>query len=113
MTAVVVFDTYELIKTLKGSGLPEAQAEAISTAMRQSHEAADLATKQDVVALENRVDNKFDRVDSNFELLRKDIRTLEERVNSKFKELELSMTIKLGGIVVVALGAFTAFSKLL
>ena len=86
--ATVTFDTHKFVKTLEAAGVPESQAEAFSTAVRESHEAAELATKGDIAEL------------------RKDI-------DSKLEKLELRMTIKLGSIVVVALGAFTVIFKFL
>jgi len=86
--ATVTFDTHKFVKTLEAAGVPESQAEAFSTAVRDSHEAAELATKGDIADL------------------RKDM-------DAKFEKLELRMTIKLGSIVVVALGAFTVIFKFL
>jgi hypothetical protein len=50
--AIVPFDTLKFVKTLKEAGMPEPQAEAFSTAVRESHEAAELATKGDLRELE-------------------------------------------------------------
>ena len=47
----VTFDTLKFVKTLKEAGVPEPQAEAFSTAVRESHEAADVATKGDIAEL--------------------------------------------------------------
>ncbi|MFC5473648.1 DUF1640 domain-containing protein [Paraherbaspirillum soli] len=84
--ATVTFDTHKFVKTLEAAGLPEQQAEAISIAVRDSHESVDVATRRDV------------------DDLRKDI-------DSKLEKMELRLTIKLGTIVMLALGAFTALSK--
>jgi hypothetical protein len=48
MAHAVTFDTLKFVKTLKGAGVSEAQAEAFSTAVQESHEAAEVATKSDV-----------------------------------------------------------------
>jgi len=53
--ATVTFDTHKFIKTLEAAGVPESQAEAFSTAVRESHEAAELATKADLRELELRL----------------------------------------------------------
>ncbi|MFC5473545.1 DUF1640 domain-containing protein [Paraherbaspirillum soli] len=73
--ATVTFDTHKFVKTLEAAGVPASQAEAISNAVKEAHDSAEVATKADL------------------------------------RELELRLTIKLGTIVVVALGAFTALSK--
>jgi len=93
--ATVTFDTHKFVKTLEGAGVPELQAEAFSTAVQESHEAADLATKGDIADLRKDMDARFASIDA------------------KLEKLELRMTIKLGSIVVVALGAFTVIFKFL
>jgi len=44
----VTFDTLKFVKTLQSSGMPAAQAEAVSTAMRDAHDAANLVTRKDL-----------------------------------------------------------------
>jgi len=86
--AVVTFDTLKFVKTLEAAGIPPQQAEAISAAVRDSHEMADLATKRD-------------------------ISELRQELKADFRELELRMTIKLGSMLVVAVGVIAAVVKLL
>jgi DNA-binding transcriptional MerR regulator len=93
--ATVTFDTLKFVEILKEAGVPEPQAKAFSTAVQESHEAAELATKEDIAELRHEISD-----------LRKDI-------DAKFEKLELRMTIKLSSIVVVALGAFTVIFKFL
>jgi len=75
MTAVT-FDTLKFVKTLQAAGVSMPQAEAIATAVRDSTDSAELATKSDL------------------------------------RELELRMTIKLGAMLVVAVGLIAAIIKL-
>ena len=49
--ATVTFDTHKFVETLKEAGVPEIQAKAFSTAVRDSHEAADVATKGGIADL--------------------------------------------------------------
>jgi hypothetical protein len=70
-----MFDTLKFVETLKEAGVPEPQAKAFSTAVRESHEATDLATKGDLRELELRIDTRFEKVrtdmtDLKFELLK-------------------------------------------
>jgi len=97
--ATVTFDTLKFVKTLEEAGVPEPQAEAFSTAVRDSHEAAELATKADLREVETN--------------LRHEISDLRKDMDAKFEKLELCMTIKLGSIVVLALGVFTVIFKFL
>jgi hypothetical protein len=51
----IAFDTHKFIRTLKESGIPENQAEAIAEAFRTAHAEAELATKTDLRELEYRL----------------------------------------------------------
>jgi hypothetical protein len=53
--AAITFDTHKFIRTLKESGIPENQAEAIAEAFRAAHIEAELATKSDLRELECRL----------------------------------------------------------
>ena len=53
--AAMTFDTHKFIRTLKESGIPENQAEAIAKAFRAAHIEAELATKTDLRGLEYRL----------------------------------------------------------
>ncbi|MCW5260332.1 DUF1640 domain-containing protein [Verminephrobacter eiseniae] len=91
--ASIPFDTLKFVKTLEAAGVPAPQAEAFSAAVRDSHEFVDVATKRDIDDLRKEMEARF------------------EKMAARFEEMELRLTIKLGTIVVVALGAFTALSK--
>ena len=55
----ITFDTHKFVKTLENAGLPEAQAEAISAAVRDAHESAEVASKADLRELELRLTIKL------------------------------------------------------
>ena len=90
MTATT-FDTHKFVRRLKEAGLPELQAEAISEAFRDAQAEAELATKQDIAELRHEI-----------ELLRRDLKDLESR-----------MTIRLGVMLVAAVGVVATLVKLL
>lgn len=90
---VVTFDTLKFVETLREAGVPEAQAKAMSQAMRDAHETAALVTGRDLREATL-------TIGAEIQALRAEVRAIEPR-----------LTIRLGGIVVVALGAFTALSK--
>ena len=89
--SAITFDTHKFIRRLKDSGLPEAQAEAIADAVREAQGEAELATKQDIAVLKQDI-----------ALLKRDI-----------QEMELRLTVKLGAMLVVAIGAVATLVKLL
>ncbi|MFO1300131.1 MAG: DUF1640 domain-containing protein [Burkholderiaceae bacterium] len=90
---LVTFDTLKFVETLREAGVPEAQAKAMSQAMRDAHETAELVTRRDLREATT-------TIGADIQTLRAELRAIEPR-----------LTIRLGGIVVVALGAFTALSK--
>ena len=89
MTAIP-FDTLKFAKRLKDAGIPEKHAEAEAEALAEVLEVnlKELATKDDLKAL-------------------------EERLGDKITMFEQRMTIKLGGLMVVAVGTVAALVKLL
>ncbi len=89
----LVFDTLKFTKHMVAAGMPAEQAEAL--AEEQAHLVNDqLATKRDI------------------ELIRRDIKELEAATKRDLKELEHRMTIKLGGMMVIAVGAVALLNKL-
>lgn len=44
--SAVTFDTHEFVKTLEAAGVPALQAEAISHAVKQAHESANMGSKK-------------------------------------------------------------------
>ncbi|MBJ7262861.1 MAG: DUF1640 domain-containing protein [Burkholderiaceae bacterium] len=122
--AVVTFDTLKFVKTLEAAGIPPQQAEAMSAAVRDSHETADLVTKSDVDKLSKDVDSKFDllrlELDSRFKAfdstLRHEITGVRHEISdvrNELKQLEQRMTIKLGSMLAIAVGLIAAIVKLL
>ncbi len=108
MTAIV-FDSLNMMKRLRGTGLTEEQSVAIIDVARDA--LANVATKDDVEEAVQRglrgLDPRFVSIDQRFSDIDKHLGQIDQR----FIILEQRMTIKLGTIVVLALGAFTALSK--
>jgi len=61
--AAVTFDTLKFVETLKGAGVPETQAKAFSTAVQESHEAAELATKADLREYESTIRSDLEKLE--------------------------------------------------
>jgi len=53
--AAVTFDTLKFVKTLQAAGVSVPQSEAIATAVRESTENAELATKSDLRELKSEI----------------------------------------------------------
>ncbi|EAA0619127.1 TPA: DUF1640 domain-containing protein [Shigella flexneri] len=92
--AQVYFDTLKFVETLEAAGMPAAQARAISAAVKDSHEAAEVATKRDLNDVRTELKN--------------DIAALDAKID----KLSLQLTVRFGGMLVVAVGALTAIIKL-
>jgi len=86
--AAVTFDTLKFVKTLEAAGVSAPQAEAFATAVRDSTDSIDLVTKAD-------------------------LREVKAELKADMRELELRMTIKLGTMMVAAIGIVAALVKLL
>lgn len=58
--STIAFDTQELVRELRTSGLPQEQAEAVVRTIVRSH--AELATKNDIDRLELKLEGKIDKL---------------------------------------------------
>ncbi|AHF73156.1 hypothetical protein SOPEG_0608 [Candidatus Sodalis pierantonius str. SOPE] len=119
----VAFDTLKFVKKLELAGVPAKQAEAFSEAVRESHEAVDVATKRDledvrkdlsaeianvrkdlsadIANVRKEMDARFDKVDARF-----------DKINDKFEKLGMQMTIRLGLMVAAAVSIIAAILKM-
>lgn len=89
--ATLAFDTHAFVKELTQAGMPEAQAEVLARSQATLIDEK-LATKQDLKELEER--------------LRRDMKELELR-------LKHDLTLRLGSMIVAAIGVVAALVKLL
>ncbi len=84
--STITFDTDRLVEDLKSSGLPHDQARAIVRGIVEAQ--TELATKRDIDELRREID-------------------------ARFIQLEQRLTIKLGSMMVVAIGLVAVLVKLL
>ena len=103
MTAI--FDTLRAAQQLADHGLTEEQATAIVSVFSDMRD-AELATKSDLKELEH--------------ALKTDIAELRAEVNheigalrAEIKEMELRITMRLGGMIAVAVALITLFQQIL
>jgi hypothetical protein len=89
--STIVFDTHAFVKELTQVGMPEEQAEVLARSQATLID-EQLATKHDLQELEAR--------------LRRDMKEMELR-------LTRSLTLRLGSMLVVAIGVVAALVKLL
>jgi hypothetical protein len=63
--ATTTFDTHLFVRTLKESGIPENQAEAITAAFKTANAEVDVATKQDLSLAVKELEVKIANVEAN------------------------------------------------
>ena len=90
------FDTLEVAKRLKGAGFDDAQAEAITGVLRESREAdlSRLATKDDLVRVKDGLSDE--------------IAHLGTALRAEMEILRRDITIRFGGMLIVATGVLLA-----
>lgn len=127
----ITFDTLRFSETLRDAGMPEAQAKALSHAL-QDQFISQLVTKQDLrsgldelrVEFRSGIQSLRGELGPDIQSLRAELgsgiqssrvesRSEIQLLRAEIHQIEPRLTIRLGGIVVVALGAFTALSKLI
>jgi ubiquinone biosynthesis protein UbiJ len=94
------FDTLKLARRLEAAGFPPQQAGDMAEAIAEA--LADLATKSDIAALK-----------ADIAALKADIAALEARIDTKLEILKRDMTIRLGSMMVIAVGVILAGFKLI
>ena len=133
--AAIMFDTHAFVKELTEAGMPEPQAEVLARsqallideklATKEDLKKLELATKRDLKDLE--LATKRDLKDLELatkrdlkeleEKIKRDLKELEEKINRDLNEMELRLTYKLtlrmGSMMVVAIGVVAALVKLL
>lgn len=88
----VAFDTLKFVKKLELAGVPAKQAEAFSEAVRESHEAVDVATKRDLEDAKKEVLSQVIAVKRDLEDVRKDlsaeIGNVRKEMDARFDKTE-------------------------
>jgi hypothetical protein len=104
----ITFDTLKYANTLKAAGVAPQQAEAQASALSEVLEVnmRELATKGDLALLRK-------DLDSDMTSLRKDLDRTRQELKADILQLEQRMTIKLGGMMVIAIGVAATLVKLL
>ena len=100
--ATLTFDTHAFVKELTQAGMPEEQTEVLARSQAMLIDEK-LATKQDLKELEMRLVRDMKELETN---LKRDMQEMELR-------LKHDMTLRLGSMMVVAIGVVAALVKLL
>lgn len=100
--ATITFDTLKFVETLTSHGMPESQAKGVAEAFKGVAGETETATKRDLAETELRLRHEMERIRHEMELVRLEVRDAEQR-----------MLIKLGSLLVVAVGVVATLVKLL
>lgn len=126
MTAIA-FDTLKFVKRLKEAGFSEQQAEALAEAEADLFETT-LASKQDIADLKREIETARTELKREIEAVRTELKHEIETVHTELKReieavrvkleyeiraAEQRMAMKLGSLMVVAVGVVATLVKLL
>jgi hypothetical protein len=106
----VPFDILKLARDLEAAGLAPPVAAGSASALADALISADLATKSDLAAMGTRLEARIGSSETNFDLK---ITSLQSRLEAKIELLRRDMTIKLGGMIFVAVGVLLAAMRLM
>jgi hypothetical protein len=98
MTAIT-FDTLRFVETLETAGIPTAQAKAISSAVRDSTDSADLVTRKDL----------------QIELapIKAELAAIKYEIEARSVRIEQNILIKVGMMLVAVVGLIVGLLKVL
>lgn len=108
----IAFDTLKFAKRLKEAGFTEQQAEALADAEAEFIE-QNLATKLDIADIKRDIKELDATLRTEIKQLEVKIEQIRSDLARDMKDLEYRMTIKLGTLMVVAVGAIATLVKLL
>ena len=95
----MALDTHKAVKKLQKVGFDESQAEAVVGMVGEAYDDS-VATKVDIAELRAEIHE-----------VRAELRAEAKAIRAEIRDLEQRMTIKLGGLLVLALTLLTAINK--
>ena len=107
--ATLTFDTHAFVKELTQAGMPEEQAEVLARSQATLIDEK-LATKRDLKELELRLKRDMKELEMR---LKRDIQELKRDMQEMELRLKHDLTVRLGSMMVVAVGVVAALVKLL
>jgi hypothetical protein len=96
---ISTLDTHELVKDPKASGFTDAQAEAVTRAVKQAQDFSDLVTKSDLVVLRSDVRGEIGDVRGEIGEVRREMVALELRLIKWVVGVGIAATLAVGGMV--------------
>jgi len=142
MSTALAFDTHAYVKKLRDAGVPEQQAEIqveaiaslieermvtkqdqqlLETNLRRDMKELETNLRRDMKELETRLETRIKELETRLETRIKELETrletrikeLEVELKHDIKDLETRLLIRLGGLLVIGIGAIATLIKLL
>jgi hypothetical protein len=108
---VYAFDTLGYSKRLRESGVSQPDAEAHAEAVRD-FVMAELVTKTDLLAQSAHFDSKIEKLEMKLTALETKLDTKLQMFEMRLDSLSLSLTVRFGAMLVVAVGILATILKL-
>ena len=106
------FDTHTFVKCLTRAGMDEQQAEAlVECQVRLINDS--LATKQDIEEVKRDIEVLRLATEQSIEALRLETKKDIAALKTDMQKMELRLTLRLGSVIVAAMGVFATLIKLL
>ena len=102
----MALDTHKAVKKLQKVGFDEAQAEMVIRMIGEAYDNS-VATKADIAAVRTELVAQGAELRAEIQ----DIRAELKAIRAEIRDLEQRMTIKLGGLLVLALTLLTAINR--
>ena len=109
------FDTHTFVKCLTRAGMDEQQAEALVKCQVQLINDS-LATKQDIEEVKRDIEEvkrDIEEVKRDIEALRLETKKDIAALKTDMQKMELRLTLRLGSVIIAAVGVFATLIKLL
>jgi hypothetical protein len=105
------FDSLGYAKRLRDGGVPQDQAEAHAEAARDFI-MAELVTKADLLAVKQDLQTEFRNLNAELRTSIAEVRTTIAELRSNVETQSLRLTVRLGAMLVVAIGVLATIMKL-
>ncbi len=95
---ISTLDTHELVKDLKASGFTDAQAEAVTRAVKQSQDFSDLVTKSDLALQTSELRSEINAVRGEIREVRAELREEIAGVRAELRAEIDGVRVEIGGV---------------
>ena len=106
------FNTLEYTEELEAAGVPPSQAKAHAKALLQIID-TNLATKADIAKIEQTIKELETSTNQKIKELETSLKHDIELLRTEIKAMEQRLTIRLGGMLIIGIGAVATLIKLL